>query len=77
MPGDPKECRLRARQCLQLAKRAATEKERQIFLRLERSWNRLAAEIEDAQAFVATLKARELGDDLELALSSLRGRPQK
>jgi uncharacterized protein YlxW (UPF0749 family) len=76
MPGDPKECRLRARQCLQLAKRAATEKERQIFLRLERSWNRLAAEIEDAQAFVATLKATER-DDLELALSSLRGRPQK
>jgi uncharacterized protein YlxW (UPF0749 family) len=76
MPGDPKECRLRARQCLQLAKRAATEKERQIFLRLERSWNRLAAEIEDAQAFVAALKATER-DDLELALSSLRGRPQK
>jgi hypothetical protein len=60
MPSDPKECRLRARECLQMAKRAATEKERQIFLRLERSWNRLAAEIEDAQAFLATLKATDL-----------------
>jgi hypothetical protein len=77
MPSDPKECRLRARQCLQMAKRAATEKERQIFLRLQRSWNRLAAEIEDAQAFLATLKATELGDALELALSSLHGRRQK
>ena len=65
MPSDPKECRLRARECLQMAKRAATEKERQIFLRLERSWNRLAAEIEDAQAFLATLKATELGDAMD------------
>jgi hypothetical protein len=57
MAGDPKECRLRALQCSQMAKRAATEKERQTFLRLQRSYNRLAVEIEDAQAYLATSKA--------------------
>ena len=77
MAGDPKECRSQAQQCSEMAKRAATEKDRQTFLRLQRSWNRLAAEIEDAQAFLATLKATEPGDALELALSSLHGRRQK
>ena len=65
MSGDPKECRSQAQQCSEMAKRAATEKDRQTFLRLQRSWNRLAAEIEDAQAFLATLKATELGDAMD------------
>jgi hypothetical protein len=65
MPRDPKECRLRAQQCLQMAKRAATEKERQTFLRLQRSYNRLAVELEDAQGSSATLKATELGDAMD------------
>jgi uncharacterized protein YlxW (UPF0749 family) len=77
MSGDPKECRSQARQCSEMANRAATEKDRQTFLRLQRSWNRLAAEIEDAQAFLATLKATELGDAMDverLATSSKRPR---
>ena len=77
MSGDPQECRTRAKQCLQMANRAATEKDRQTFLRLQRSYNRLAVELEDAQHSMATLKAIELGDAMDaerLATSSKRPR---
>ena len=67
MAGDPKECRSQARQCSEMAKRAASRKEKLIFLRLQRSWNRLAIEIEDAQAYLATSKATELGDAMDAA----------
>jgi hypothetical protein len=50
-----------------MAKRAASRKEKLIFLRLQRSWNRLAVEIEDAQAYLATSKAIELGDAMDAA----------
>jgi len=65
MPGDPEECRLRALQCSQMAKRVASRQERLTFLRLRRSWTRMAVEIEDAQAYLATLKATELGDAMD------------
>lgn len=77
MAGDPKEYRLRALQCSQMAKRAATEKERQTFLRLQRSYYRLAVDLEDAQVSLATSKAKELGDAMDaqrLAASSRRHR---
>jgi len=64
MLGDPKECRLRARQCLLLANRAASPEEQRTFERIHRSWNRLAVEIEHAQAFSATSKAAELAESL-------------
>ena len=66
MAGDPKECRSQARQCSEMAKRAASRKEKLIFLRLQRSWNRLAVE-KDAQAYLATSKAIELGDAMDAA----------
>jgi len=50
----------------EMAKRAASRKEKLIFLRLQRSWNRLAIEIEDAQANLATSKATELGDAMDV-----------
>jgi hypothetical protein len=65
MPGDPKECRLRARQCLQKANRASSRQEQRIFERIHRSWNRLAVEIEEAQAYLAGLKATELSDAMD------------
>ena len=65
MPGDPEECRRRALQCSQMAKRVASRQERLTFLRLRRSWTRMAVEIEDAQAYLATLKATELGDAMD------------
>ena len=77
MSGDPQECRRRAKQCLQMANRAATEKDRQTFLRLHRSYNRLAAELEHAQTYLAASKAKELGDAMDaerVATSSRRPR---
>ena len=65
MAGDPKECRSQAQQCSEMAKRAAGRKEKLIFLRLQRSWIMLAVEIEDAQAYLATSKATELGDAMD------------
>ena len=64
MLGDPKECRLRARQCLLLANRAVSRKEQRTYERVHRSWNRLAVEIEHAQAFSATSRATELAENL-------------
>jgi len=58
IPSDPKECRLRAQECADRAKRADTEKARQTFLRLQRSYNRLAVELEDAEATFAALKPK-------------------
>jgi ferric-dicitrate binding protein FerR (iron transport regulator) len=64
MLGDPKECRLRARQCLLMANRAASPQEQRTFERIHRSWNRLAVEIESAQALMATSRATELAKSL-------------
>jgi hypothetical protein len=52
VPGDPKECREHARHCAELAKQASTADARQTFLRLERSWLRLAVELEDSARFL-------------------------
>jgi hypothetical protein len=67
MAGDPKEYRSQAQQCSEMAKRAASRKQKLIFLRLQRSWNRLAVEKEDAQAYLTTSKATELGDAMDAA----------
>ena len=64
MLGDPKECRLLARQCLLMANRAASREEQRTYERIHRSWNRLAVEIERAQAILATSRATELTDCL-------------
>ena len=64
MLSDPKECRLRARQCLLMANRAASRAEQRTLERIHRSWNRLADEIELAQGITATARANELADRL-------------
>ena len=46
MPGDPKECREHARRCAELARTAASP---------QKSWTRLAAEIESSLAFLETI----------------------
>jgi hypothetical protein len=74
MPGDPKECQRRAQQCLQKAERAASAKERQTFLRLHRSYNRLAVELEHAQTYWAASKAKELGDAMDAESLATRRR---
>jgi hypothetical protein len=72
MLGDPKECRLCARQCLQMANRASSPQEQRTVERIHRSWNRLAVEIEEAQAYLAGLKATELGDAMDAKGSGSR-----
>jgi len=55
MPGDPKECRQHARRCAELASAATTPEAREQFLSLEKSWMRLAADLENAKAFIAAM----------------------
>jgi len=52
MPGDPKECREHARRCGELAKVATTQEAREQFLSLQMSWIRLAADLDNAKAFI-------------------------
>jgi hypothetical protein len=46
MPGDPKECRQHALNCVHLAKGASTPVQRDHFARLARTWIKLAEELE-------------------------------
>jgi hypothetical protein len=49
MPGDPNRCREHARRCAEIARQTASPQVRDHFTSLERSWLRLAAEIESGQ----------------------------
>src|SRR5262245_43112901 len=60
MPGDPKECRRHALNCMLLAKQASTEESQQTFLSLSQSWTRLATELEDAEAFLKDISEIEV-----------------
>jgi hypothetical protein len=55
MPGDPKECRQHARRCAELAIISTTPEAREQFLSLEKSWMRLAADLENAKVVIAAL----------------------
>jgi hypothetical protein len=55
MPSDPKECRMQARCCADLAFTAATPHAREHFASLATSWIKLALELEGAQAFLSAL----------------------
>jgi hypothetical protein len=60
LPGDPKACREHARRCAELAALAATSEEREHSLYLESAWIRFAAELESAEAFLATMEEIDL-----------------
>jgi len=53
MPGNPKECRQHALNCVQLAKAAQSQEARGRFAHLARTWIRLAEELERIQAVLA------------------------
>ena len=57
MPGDPKECRLHARNCRKLAMTARTAEAADTFLSLAQDWDSLAAELESERIFLATMSA--------------------
>jgi hypothetical protein len=52
MPGDPKECRLRAMRCAELAATAKTPQLRATLLDLSKNWIRLADSLEKTRALM-------------------------
>ena len=56
MPGDPEECRQHAVNCRTLAEQAASTEARERFLGLALQRERLAAELEGAQAFLKAVQ---------------------
>jgi hypothetical protein len=53
MPGDPKECREHAKQCLKLACETPSPLAKAQFEDLAQTWSRLATDIERTKAFLA------------------------
>jgi hypothetical protein len=56
MPGDPKECRQHALNCMLEAKAARTPQARDGFANMARSWIKLAEELERTQALLAEVE---------------------
>ena len=52
VPGDPRACREHARRYAELATLAAIPEAREHFLSLEKTWTRLATELESVEAFL-------------------------
>ena len=52
MPGDPKEARAHAVNCMKLAETAGSPTVQQTFLGLAKQWTRLANELDDAYALL-------------------------
>ena len=56
MPGDPKECRMHAHNCLQLADASANAEITRTFVDLAHSWTKLALDLESAQALLVAVE---------------------
>jgi phage gp29-like protein len=54
MPGDPKECREKARRCAELAANAPTSTMADLFIDIAAKWAALAAALEKAEQVIAT-----------------------
>jgi hypothetical protein len=59
MPGDPKECRMHAANCRDLAARATHPSAKEAFTNLAQHWERLASELDSAEAFLLAMAAIE------------------
>jgi hypothetical protein len=59
MPGDPKECRKHARNCLKLAEASANAEITRTFVDLAHSWTKLALDLESAQALLVAVEDME------------------
>ena len=53
MPGDPKECRLRAFRCAELAANARAPQLKATLLELSANWQKLAGDLEVTQVLLA------------------------
>ncbi len=62
MSGDPQRCRERALKYQYLANEASTPQSKQMFLDLSQTWFRLAAELDDTNAFLRAVSAMEFED---------------
>jgi hypothetical protein len=60
MPGDPKEARAYAANCMQLAETASSPTLQQTFFDLAKQWTRLANELDDAYALLEALNELDL-----------------
>ena len=60
MPGDPKEARAHAANCVQLAETASSPTLQQTFADLAKQWNRRANELDDAYALLKALNELDL-----------------
>jgi hypothetical protein len=65
MPGDPKQCRLNARRCSEMAARARTQAMRANLAIMAELWTKLAAETESDQTLLSALSELELGEPYE------------
>ena len=74
MPGDPKECRKHARNCLRIAEASTNAEIIRTFVDLAHSWTRLALELESAQAL---LVAAEDMEKMQVGLERAAPRPQR
>ena len=62
MPGDPRECRQQAHECLRLAQEATSDPARQDYNALAYTWARLADMFESDNALAQCLSAAGLND---------------
>jgi hypothetical protein len=62
MPGDPKECRKHALNCMLLAKEARTAEAKSRLLHLAQTWTKLAVELEQAQAYLKNKQEKSEGE---------------
>jgi hypothetical protein len=53
MPGDPKECRMHAFHCAELAADARSPQLKSTFLELSANWQKLAGHLEETQRLLA------------------------
>jgi hypothetical protein len=60
MPGDPRECRQQAQECLRLARQATSDPARQDYNALAYTWTRLADMFESDNALTECLSAAGL-----------------
>jgi hypothetical protein len=77
MPGDPKEARLHAANCMRLAETASSPTVQKTFADLAEQWNRLANELEDALALLKALNEIDLKPMPNSAMSSIRARKRR
>jgi hypothetical protein len=61
MPGDPDECRLHGKKCIEIAERSDSEVVKEQFRHLAETWFKLADELQSTLALMNTLEEDDGG----------------